>query len=146
MGFSCGSADKESACNAGDLDSIPGLGRFPWRRERLPSPAFCLGEFHGLYSPWDCKESDTTKQLSLSRKTVKQHSLLSLDGIRRAWSRKPAPRTGWPAEASASFRAPPPLEGPWLSAHPSRPSVGNMQATQVINAHDFKISKGAEFF
>ena len=27
--FSCGSAGKESACNAGDLGSIPGLGRFP---------------------------------------------------------------------------------------------------------------------
>ena len=27
MGFPCGSAGKESACNAGDLDSIPGLGR-----------------------------------------------------------------------------------------------------------------------
>ena len=27
--FPCGSAGKESACNAGDLDSIPGLGRSP---------------------------------------------------------------------------------------------------------------------
>ena len=26
MGFPCGSDGKESACNAGDLDSIPGLG------------------------------------------------------------------------------------------------------------------------
>ena len=25
----CGSEDKASACNAGDLGSIPGLGRFP---------------------------------------------------------------------------------------------------------------------
>ena len=29
----------------------------PWRRERLPTPAFWPGEFHGLYSPWDHKES-----------------------------------------------------------------------------------------
>ena len=29
MGFPGGSARKESACNAGDLGSIPGLGRFP---------------------------------------------------------------------------------------------------------------------
>ena len=29
MGFSGGSAGKESACNVGDLDSIPGLGRSP---------------------------------------------------------------------------------------------------------------------
>ena len=28
--------------------------------ERLPTPVFWPGEFHGLYSPWDRKESDTT--------------------------------------------------------------------------------------
>jgi len=27
LGFPCGSAGKESTCNAGDLGSIPGLGR-----------------------------------------------------------------------------------------------------------------------
>ena len=27
MGLLCGSAGKESACNVGDLGSIPGLGR-----------------------------------------------------------------------------------------------------------------------
>ena len=29
MDFPCGSDGKESACNAGDLGSIPGLGRSP---------------------------------------------------------------------------------------------------------------------
>ena len=29
MGFPCGSVGKESACNAGNLGSFPGLGRFP---------------------------------------------------------------------------------------------------------------------
>ena len=29
MGFTGGSDSKESACNVGDLGSIPGLGRFP---------------------------------------------------------------------------------------------------------------------
>ena len=29
LGFPCGSAGKESASNAGDLDSVPGLGRSP---------------------------------------------------------------------------------------------------------------------
>ena len=41
------------------------VGKIPWRRERLPTPAFWPGEFHGLYSPWDGKESDTTERLSL---------------------------------------------------------------------------------
>ena len=38
----------------------------PWRRERLPIPVFWPGKFQGLYSPWGCKESDTTEPLSLS--------------------------------------------------------------------------------
>ena len=37
-----------------------------WRREQLPTPVFWPGEFHGLYSPWGRKESDTTEQLSHS--------------------------------------------------------------------------------
>ena len=49
LGFPGGSAGKESACNAEDLGLISGLGRFPWRRERLPTPVFWPGEFHGLY-------------------------------------------------------------------------------------------------
>ena len=62
LGFPGGSAGKESACNAGDLGSIPGVGKIPWRRERLPTPVFWLGEFH---SPWGRKELDPTEQLSL---------------------------------------------------------------------------------
>ena len=42
------------------------VGKIPWRRERLPSPVFWPGEFHGLYSPWGHRESDTTERLSLS--------------------------------------------------------------------------------
>ena len=36
MGFPCDSAGKESACNAGDLDSIPGLGRSPGEGKGYP--------------------------------------------------------------------------------------------------------------
>ena len=43
----------------------PWVGKIPWRRERLPVPVFWSGEFHGLYSPWGCKESDMTERLSL---------------------------------------------------------------------------------
>ena len=32
-GFPGGADGKESACNAGDLGSIPGSGKIPWRRE-----------------------------------------------------------------------------------------------------------------
>ena len=39
----------------------PWVGKIPWRRERLPPPVFWPGEFHVLYSPWGCKESDMTE-------------------------------------------------------------------------------------
>ena len=29
--------------------SDPWVGKIPWRRERLPTPVFWPGEFHGLY-------------------------------------------------------------------------------------------------
>ena len=41
------------------------VGKIPWRRERLPTPVFWPGEFHGLYRPWGHKESDTTEHLWL---------------------------------------------------------------------------------
>ena len=66
LGLPCGSAGKESACSAGDLGSIPGLGRSPGERNGLSAPVFLPGEFRGLYSPWGQKESGTTEQLSLT--------------------------------------------------------------------------------
>ena len=36
LGFPCGSAGKESACNVGDLGSIPGLGRSPGEGKGYP--------------------------------------------------------------------------------------------------------------
>ena len=42
------------------------------RRERLPTPVFWPGEFHGLYSPRGQKELDTTEQLSLWTSLVDQ--------------------------------------------------------------------------
>ena len=41
------------------------VGKIPWRRERLPTPVFWTGEFHGLYSPWGLKKSDRTERLLL---------------------------------------------------------------------------------
>ena len=64
--FPGGSAGKESACNAGDLSLIPGLGR-SLGEGKVPTPVFWPGEFHGPYSPWGRKESDTTEPLSLTR-------------------------------------------------------------------------------
>ena len=63
-----GSNSKESACNAGDLDSI---GKIPWRREWLHTPVLLPGESYGQrslagYNPWSPKELDMTESLILS--------------------------------------------------------------------------------
>ena len=56
---------KESACNAGDLGSVPGQ-EDPLEKEWQPTPVFLPGESHGQrrlvgYSPWGHKESDKTE-------------------------------------------------------------------------------------
>ena len=48
QGLPCGSAGKESACNAGDLDSIPGLGRSPRKRKDYPL------QYSGLENSMEC--------------------------------------------------------------------------------------------
>ena len=47
------------------------VGKIPWRRERLPTPVFWPGEFHGLYRPWGHKDLDMTEWFSLSLRTLK---------------------------------------------------------------------------
>ena len=42
FGFPGDSDGKESACNAGDLGLIPGLGRFPREENGNPLQSFCL--------------------------------------------------------------------------------------------------------
>ena len=44
MRFPGGSDGKESACNAGDLGSISGWGKIPWRRGWQPTSVFLPGE------------------------------------------------------------------------------------------------------
>ena len=44
MGFPGGLDSKESACSVGNLGSIPGLERFPWKTAWQPPPVFLPGE------------------------------------------------------------------------------------------------------
>ena len=65
-----GSAGKESAFNAGDLGSIPGLGRSPGGGHGNSLQCSCLENPHGQrslvgYSSW-VTESDMTEQLTHS--------------------------------------------------------------------------------
>ena len=70
-GFPRWLSSKESACQKRrcrrhwfDL----WVGKIPWRRKWQPTPIFLPGKYHGQrslagYSPWGCKELDTTKWL-----------------------------------------------------------------------------------
>ena len=68
MGDLGGSDGKASAYNVGDPGLIPGLGRSTGEGKWQPTLVLLPGKSHGRrsvvgYSPWGCKESDTTEQL-----------------------------------------------------------------------------------
>ena len=74
---------KETTCQCMRCRFDPWVGKIPWRREKpgspwLPTPVFLPGKSHGQrsladYSPWGCKESDTTEGLSTSLSTAIFH-------------------------------------------------------------------------
>ena len=62
--FPDGSVSKEYTYNVGDLGSIHGSGKIPWRKKWQPILIFLPGKSHGQwslvgYSLWSCKESNT---------------------------------------------------------------------------------------
>ena len=64
-GFPNGPVDKESACSAGDTDSIHGSGRLPGGGKGNPIRYFLPEKSHGQslagYSPKEHKELDATE-------------------------------------------------------------------------------------
>ena len=67
MGFSGGSYGKESACNAGEFGSIPGLGRSPRGGHGKPLQYSCLENPNGFAwraIVYEVTKSQTTEQLS----------------------------------------------------------------------------------
>ena len=72
------SVGKESACNAGGLGSIPGLGRFPREENSCPLQYSGLENsmdsvVHGVYSAWGNKESDMAETLFSNFQIYKQY-------------------------------------------------------------------------
>ena len=70
----CGS---ESACSAGDLGSIPGLGRSLGAGKGCPLQY--SGLYHGLY-PWGHKESDPAERLSVTQSLPVLYSFFNPQG------------------------------------------------------------------
>ena len=55
MGFPCGSAGKQSTCNAGDWGLIPGMGKCPGEGNDYPF------QYSGLENSMDCIVHGVTK-------------------------------------------------------------------------------------
>ena len=64
VGFPGGLDGKESACNAGDLGSIPGLGRSPKETNSYPLQYSCLENSMARRAWWGRKELAITEQLT----------------------------------------------------------------------------------
>ena len=72
LGFLGCLSGKESTCQAGEVGSIPELGRYPGEENGNP---LLPGKSHGQrslagYSPWDRKESDITEGLKQQKHTT----------------------------------------------------------------------------
>ena len=77
LGFPGGSDSRESACCAGDLGSVPLLGRSPGGGHDNPLQYSCLENPRGQrrlagYSPWGRKELDTTKHSTAQKNSESQ--------------------------------------------------------------------------
>ena len=85
LGFPGGSDGRESACNVGEMGSIPGLGRSPGGGHGNPLQYSCLENPHGQrglvgYSPWGRKETDTTGHTHITGLPL-PHTQNSLSGL-----------------------------------------------------------------
>ena len=73
MGFPGDPDSKEFTCSAGNLGSMPGLGRSPGGGHGNPLQYSYLENPHGQrslvgYSQWGHKESDMTEQLTTAQR------------------------------------------------------------------------------
>ena len=79
---------KNPSANAGDIMRHrfdPWIGKIPWKRDWQPTPVFLPGKPHGWrslvgYSPWGCKESDTTEQLHFHFQKISFRDLIIPSG------------------------------------------------------------------
>ena len=77
LGFPCGLAGKESACNVGDPSSIPRLGRSPGEGK-----AYTL-QYSGLENSMNCIVHfiHTVSRILVSTLQVKDQNIISLENL-----------------------------------------------------------------
>ena len=94
-GFPCGSAVKESTCNAGDLDSIPGLGRSPGEGKGYPFQS------SGLENSMDCIVHSPGQKIGMGSLSLLQEEIYSPWGLYSpqdcvsSWGHKESDTTEW---------------------------------------------------
>ena len=128
LDFSCGSAGKESACNARDLGLIPGLGRSLEKGKATHSSI--LAWRIPWHSPWGHKESDMAERLSLSCSA----------GSDPAWSRGTSFHKSCPlplkarggSQPAAVTHLPTGDDPPWCSPRTSRHSCTCQRALSLL--------------
>ena len=127
---------KESTCQAGDMGSIPELGRSPGEGNGNPLQYSCLGKSHGqkslvVYSPWGCFDSKRVENdLAINNNWDLHHSLTATGSSlpcrvtlgsapeltwRRGWRAAPCSTSGEILQSSrqaAGLQDPPALPRP----------------------------------
>ena len=88
-GFPCGSARKESTCNAGDLGSIPRLGRspgegkdYPLQYSGLENSMECI--VHGVVKSWT-QLSDLHSLTHFTRASIVAQLVKNPPAMRETW-------------------------------------------------------------
>ena len=142
---------KNTPASAGDIrdvGSIPGTGRFPWRREQQPTPVFLPGKSYGQrslvgYSLQGHKESNTTAWLNSA---IKLETYKKRNPGKYSWAGKPSPCGWFPSD-------PPHCKGVLLEIHqfnikqnPSHANLKHLQLNYFQLPQDFSKIMCRHFF
>ena len=118
-GFSGGTVIKNPPTNAGDMGSIPGSGKIPWRRKWQSTPVLLLGKSHRQgslvsYTLWGHKELDMPEHIHILSFSFFSHTSFliniqahnasqALTGPKYSgeWSQPPVNRRGIPSSPLA---------------------------------------------
>ena len=95
---------KESACQCRKRWLDPWVRKISCGRKWQPTTVFLPGESHGqrspMYSPWDCKESDTTEHANAKwPRLCRMTAVGSESGVQKQWS----PSLGQSSRKGSSF-------------------------------------------
>ena len=125
----------------------PWIEKIPWRRKWQPTPVFLPGKSHGQrrlvgYSPWGCKESDTTEHAHSAMKNKhswgsrgKVHTFLKLLLLPAQLCRPQMFRAFSPSYANEPFPCPHPY-GPVCTSTCLSPCPDLLDPSHLFLSHE----------